>query len=82
VERSPLNLRFHLPPPLTRRSYYLTIIGGGDFRNDSERELYPIRTFANGIFIVGVATSLFLMALLGIALQTATLEFQRKFKLS
>lgn len=74
-----MNLRFHLPPPLTRRGYYLTMIGGGDFRNDerndSERESYPIRTFVNGTFIVGVATSLFLMALFGIALQTATLEF-------
>lgn len=72
----PVNIRVSVP--FLERRYYVTIVGGEDKRSatrrDHDRRKYPLRTIANIFFVLGIATILYTILLIGIALHSAILE--------
>ena len=73
----PVNIRFSVP--FMSRRFYLTIVGGEEKRTPerraSERHKYPLRTVANVFFFIGLATIFYVSAIIGLALQSAIVEF-------
>ena len=71
--RPPVNIRFNLPF-LTRR-YYVTIVSGEEKRTPTrlaeERAEYPLRTLANAFFFVGILTTTYVVALVGLSVYSA-----------
>ena len=73
----PVNIRFSVP--LFGRRFYLTIVGGEEKRTSErrarERHRYPLRTVANVFFFIGLATIFYVVAIAGLAVQSAIVEF-------
>ena len=73
----PVNIRMHMP--FFSRRFYLTVLAGEEKRSEArrhhERQKYPLRTIANVFFFIGLATLFYMVALVGLALHSAILEF-------
>ena len=73
----PVNIRMTLP--FFSHRYYVTILGGEEKRSPGriahERHRYPLRTIANVFFFIGLATLFYMVALIGLAIHSAILEF-------
>jgi len=71
--RSPVDIRFTVP--FFGRKYFFTAVSGAEQRSDERREEerhhYPLRTFANIFFFVGLATLFYVAAVVALALQSA-----------
>ncbi len=76
-DRPPINIRFTVS--LFGRRYYMTVVGGEEKRSTErrahDRNRYPLRTFANIFFFVGMATLFYMAAIVGLAVQSALFEF-------
>ena len=74
---SPVNIRFSLP--FFGKKFYVTVVGGaekrGPERQAEDRNKYPLRTFTNVFFFVGLATIFYMLAVLVLAFQSAIIEF-------
>ena len=75
--RPPVNIRFSIP--VFARVYYITIVAGEEARSEErrkhERHKYPLRTFANIFFFIGIATLFFMITLVAIAVNSTIIEF-------
>jgi len=75
--RHPVNIRLSLP--LLARRYYLTIVAGEEKRSierrSHERHRYPLRTAANVLFFLGLASVIYVAALFVLAVQVSIIEF-------
>lgn len=73
----PVDIR--LTVPFLKRGLYVTVVGGGEKRGRErrarDRGLRPMRTAANVLFMLGIATILYLAAFVAIALYAAIIEF-------
>lgn len=73
----PVNVRLSMP--WFGRSFYMTVVAGrekrGKERRKRERSRYPVRTVANIFFFIGLVTLFYMLALVGLALHSAILEF-------
>ncbi len=73
----PVNIRASLP--MMGRNFFVTIVAGEEMRSAArrahERTRYPLRTVANIFFFIGVATLFYMMALAGLAIHSAIVEF-------
>jgi hypothetical protein len=75
--KHPVNIRLTIP--FVGRYFYLTVVGGTGSRSNErravERHQYPVRTFSNAFFFVGVAVLFYVVALLGLGILSALVEF-------
>ncbi|MEO5335396.1 MAG: hypothetical protein H7841_00675 [Magnetospirillum sp. WYHS-4] len=73
----PVNIRMTLP--VLSHRYYVTVLAGEEKRSFTrlthERHRYPLRTVANVFFFIGLATLFYMVALIGLAVHSAILEF-------
>jgi len=73
----PVNIRFSLP--FFGRRYFLSIIGGseqrGPERRVTERQIHPIKTTSNVLFVGGFAIIFYVVGFLVIAVQSSIVEF-------
>lgn len=73
----PVNIRVSLP--VFSRRFYMTVLAGEEKRSAAriahERHRYPLRTLANVFFFIGLATLFYMVALIGLAMHSAILEF-------
>lgn len=76
-KRPPVNIRMSLP--FFARRFFVTVIGGvekrGPARRKHEAGRYPLRTIANIFFFVGIAMAFYIAAIVGLAFQSAIVEF-------
>ncbi len=76
-QKPPVNIRMTLP--FFQRRFFMTILAGEEMRSAErrrfERNRYPLRTVANIFFFVGIATLFYMVALAGLAIHSAILEF-------
>lgn len=72
-----LDLRFTVPVP--GRKLYFTMVGGREQRSHERRKLdrqdQPLLTVGNMFFAMGLTTMFALLGLIGLALQSAIIEF-------
>ena len=75
--RHPLDLRFTVPMP--GRRLYFTMVGGREVRSHNrrveDRENQTLVTVGNVFFAFGLTTMLVLLGIIGLALQSAIIEF-------
>ncbi len=68
-----------LSVPFFGRRFYLTIVSGGEKRNDErrahDRHHYPLRTAANVFFFVGSGAAFYAVALIFMAFATSIVEW-------
>ena len=73
----PVNIR--MQAPWFGRRFYMTVLAGEEKRSDErrqhERQKYPLRTLANVFFFIGLATLFYMVALIGLAMHSAIVEF-------
>lgn len=75
--KPPVNIRFTLP--WFSRRFFITVVAGEEMRGIErrvrERHRYPLRTVANIFFFIGVATLFYMLALAGLAIHTAIIQW-------
>ena len=75
--RPPVNVRVSIPV-FTRR-FFFTIVGGEESRSSErrarERNRYPLRTVANIFFFLGLIGVFYVVAIIGLAMHSAIVEF-------
>ncbi len=73
----PVNIRFSLP--FFGRRYFLSIIGGSEKRGLErravERQIHPIKTTTNVLFVVGFAIIFYVVGFFILAVQSSIVEF-------
>jgi hypothetical protein len=76
-KRPPVNIRFTVP--IIHKRFYITVVSGEEKRSSErrrrDRHSYPLRTAANVFFFVGIATVFYMVAVVGLAIQSAIIEF-------
>ncbi|MEO5372795.1 MAG: hypothetical protein H7840_00795 [Alphaproteobacteria bacterium] len=76
-KRHPIDVR--LSVPFIGRRFYFTMIAGEEKRNAArrrmERELRPVGTMGNLVFVLGIAALFYVMAILGIFFYSEVLEY-------
>lgn len=72
-----IDIRLSLP--VLGHRFYLTVVGGEEKRDverlRQQRHHYPLRTLANIFFFLGIATVFYVVALVGVAMHSAIIEF-------
>lgn len=72
-----IDIRLSLP--VFGHRFYVTLVGGEEKRDvgriKQERHHYPLRTLANVFFFLGIATVFYVVALVGMAMHSAIIEF-------
>jgi hypothetical protein len=75
--RHPINLRLSIP--LIGVRYFITVVGGVEKRSAErrvrERRMFPLRTAGNILFLFGVGSAFYLVAVLGLVLFSNLIEF-------
>ena len=75
--RHPVNIRLSIP--LLARRYYFTLVAGEEKRSaerrSHERHRYPLRTAANVLFFLALATIVYVAVLFVLAMQVSIIEF-------
>lgn len=73
----PVNIR--LSVPFFGRRFYLTIVSGGekrdDARRDRDRHHYPVRTASNVFFFIGTGAAFYAVALVFMAFASSIIEW-------
>ncbi len=72
-----VNIRFTLP--LIRQKLYVTVVGGREKRSGDRRAIdrnkFPLRTAANGFFLIGMATLFYAALVICMAAYSVIVEF-------
>lgn len=75
--RHPIHIRLSFP--LVGGNYFLTIVGGSEKRSGErrtrERRMFPLRTFGNILFLLGLGGAFYAVAILGIFVFSNLIEF-------
>lgn len=75
--RHPVNIRLSFPLPSGR--YFVTVVCGHERRSPErlsrERRVFPLRTFGNLLFLLGVGGAFYIAAVLGLFVFSNLIEF-------
>ncbi len=73
------SINIRLTIPFFGRYFYVTLVGGEGRRSVErrahDRNRYPLRTFANAFFFVGIGALFYALSLLGLMVFSAIVEF-------